>query len=160
MSVVEIGLRKALTDKEYDYILHNPYKEGLTQEESARERQEGLGSEFFVTGTNAITMKGELVNVDGYGNRVSAMVMGPERVIIVAGRNKIVKDLEGAVDRIRTVAAPKNAMRLHRETPCVHTGRCMDCSSPERICNVTMILHKSRVKGRISIIIVDDELGF
>ncbi|MFH0875918.1 MAG: lactate utilization protein [archaeon] len=161
ISVEQIGLRNKLV--ELDMIgrntLYNPYKEGITREESMKMRHLGMYADVYVTGTNAITKKGELVNVDGYGNRVSAQICGPKKVIIICSVNKITDDLTSAIAKIKKHTAPRNAKRLNKNTPCVKTGRCMDCCSDERICNVTTIIHKSNPKGRIKIILVDSELG-
>lgn len=161
MSVEQIGLRAILIDmeKQGKVTLFNPYREGISREESLLMRHKGMQADCFITGTNAITESGELVNVDGYGNRVAAQICGPKKVIIVAGKNKVVADIAAAVIRTRNVAAPLNAKRLNKDTPCVKTGRCMDCSSADRICNFTTIIHKSRPQGRICVILVDEELG-
>jgi hypothetical protein len=94
------------------------------------------------------------------GNRVAAFAYGPGKVIIVAGRNKIVRDVDAAVDRIKNIAAPMNARRFGANTPCARTGRCSDCASPERICSITMIIEKQRQPGRITVILVNQDLGF
>ncbi len=117
-------------------------------------------SDTFLCSTNAITEDGELYNVDGNGNRVSAMIYGPKQVIVVAGKNKIVRDMEQAVCRVETVAAPKNAARLGCETPCAKTGKCAHCRSDARICCSYVRLGQQRVQDRIKVIIVDEELGY
>ena len=117
-------------------------------------------SDTFLSSTNALTEDGELYNVDGNGNRVSAMIFGPKQVIVVAGVNKIVKDLAEAVERVEKVAAPKNTVRLERATPCVKTGVCGHCRSEDRICCSYVTLAQQRVPDRIKVIIVDEELGY
>ena len=117
-------------------------------------------SDTFLSSTNAITEEGELYNVDGNGNRVSAMIFGPKQVIVVAGVNKIVKDLAEAVERVEKVAAPKNTVRLERATPCVKTGVCGHCRSEDRICCSYVTLAQQRVPDRIKVIIVDEDLGY
>lgn len=117
-------------------------------------------SDTFLCSTNAITEDGELYNVDGNGNRVSAMIYGPKQVVVVAGKNKIVRDMEQAVCRVETVAAPKNAARLGCETPCAITGKCAHCRSDARICCSYVRLGQQRVQDRIKVIIVDEELGY
>ena len=107
-----------------------------------------------------MTEQGELYNVDGNANRVAAMTYGPKCVICVVGYNKIVPDLEAAVARVEQVAAPANAVRLHKKTPCTVTGRCEDCHSPDRICCTTVIHRQQRVPGRIKVILVGEELGY
>ncbi|HWJ02468.1 MAG TPA: LUD domain-containing protein, partial [Verrucomicrobiae bacterium] len=120
---------------------------------------------FFLTSANAVTQSGEIINIDGMGNRVSATVFGPGEVIMVIGLNKIAGDLAAGLSRSKEVAAVLNAKRLGRKTPCVQTGICTDCDSPERICNVSVILHrrpreKSGFGGGFKIIVVGESLGF
>ena len=110
--------------------------------------------------SNAITEKGELYNVDGNGNRVAALIWGPKNVIIVAGYNKIVKDIDESRARIEEIAAPANATRLGCDTPCTKTGHCMNCASPKRICATTVITGWQRVQNRIKVILVGEELGY
>lgn len=117
-------------------------------------------SDTFLASTNALTEKGELYNVDGNGNRVSAMIFGPKQVIIVAGVNKIVKDLEEAKKRVEQIAAPKNTVRLEKNTPCAKTGVCGHCHSEDRICCSYVTLAQQRVPDRIKVIIVNEKLGY
>lgn len=117
-------------------------------------------SDTFFTSTNALTEDGELYNVDGNGNRVSAMIFGPKQVIVVAGVNKIVADMDEAVRRVETVAAPKNTVRLDCGTPCAKTGECAHCHSDRRICCSYVRLAQQRVPGRIKVIIVNESLGY
>ncbi len=154
----EIGLLETL--REGDYTLCDQYRDGLSREESMRIRKEGTHADCFVSGSNAITQDGKIINVDGLGNRLAGLCFGPGRVIIIAGRNKIVPDLDAALYRVRNVAAPINAMRFGAKTPCVETAECSDCNSPERICNLTLIIEKSRIEGRMKVILVNEELGF
>jgi L-lactate utilization protein LutB len=157
-TVEEIGLLAAL--RESGYNLFDQYREGLTPGESVAMRKQGTHADFFVSGSNAITDDGKIVNVDGMGNRLAGFCFGPGRVFIVAGRNKIVSDVEVALDRIRNVAAPMNARRFGARTPCATTGRCSDCDSPGRICNLTLIIEKQRSRGRIKVVLVNEDLGF
>ena len=123
------------------------------------ERQ-SLLADYLITGTNAITKNGELVNTDCTGNRVAAMIFGPKNVIIVAGVNKIVDNIDAAFKRIREIA-PMNSKRIGHETPCAQTGFCENCDCKKRICNYTTIIHNGiKFEGRIKIIIVADELGY
>lgn len=133
---------------------------GETREQVEEIFRKAFTSDTFLTSTNALTEDGELYNVDGNGNRVSAMIYGPKQVIVVAGKNKIVRDMEQAVCRVETVAAPKNAARLGCETPCAKTGACAHCRSEARICCSYVRLGQQRVKDRIKVIIVDEELGY
>ena len=122
--------------------------------------RKSLTADFLLTGTNAITKQGELVNTDCTGNRVAPMIFGPKNVIIVAGVNKIVENLEDAFKRIREIA-PMNSKRIKHETPCVETGYCVDCDCKKRICNFTTIIHNGiKFEGRIKIIIIADEAGY
>lgn len=114
----------------------------------------------YLTGTNAITEEGEIFNVDGMGNRVNAIQFGPDKVIIVVGKNKIVKDIHEAIKRVENIAAPKNTARLKKNTPCVKEGHCVDCRSPERICNIWSIIKFQNHADRIHVIIIDEDLGY
>jgi L-lactate utilization protein LutB len=154
----EIGLLDAL--RRGDYNLFDQYAGGLSEADSLSARKHGTHAEYFVSGTNAVTEDGKLVNIDGLGNRLAAFCFGPEKVIIIVGRNKIVPDVASAIERVRNVAAPMNAKRFGLTTPCAKTGTCADCRSPERICNLTLVIERQRIKGRISVILVNEELGF
>jgi hypothetical protein len=158
LTVQQIGLLEALRSGKY--TLYDQYAKGLSPEKSIQMRRKGLLADFFITGSNAITMDGRLVNLDGAGNRVAALTYGPQKVIVVVGRNKIVGDVDQALDRIWNKAAPLNAKRLNRKVPCTTSGRCEDCSSPERICNHLLITERQRAQGRVTVVIVDQDLGF
>ena len=123
-------------------------------------RRAELTCDVFICGTNALTLDGKLVNVDGVGNRVAAMTFGPKQVIIVAGVNKIVRNVDEAERRIELLAAPLNNKRLNRPNPCTVAGICVDCQGPTRICNVTTILRKRPPATPMQILIVGEELGF
>ena len=131
----------------------------LSMEEKIERRRQGLLVDLYLTGTSALTEDGHLVNLDMIGNRVAALTFGPRKVVVVIGRNKIVPDLETAMYRIKDYAAPANAMRLDLKTPCAKTSECADCKSPSRICNYWTITEKSFPKNRISVILIDEELG-
>ena len=133
---------------------------GKDREEVEEIMRKAFVSDTFLASANAITENGELYNVDGNGNRVSAMIFGPKQVIIVAGLNKIVTDLHAAVERLETVASPANCVRLGRNTPCAKTGRCGHCLSPDRICNDYVIMAHQRDKDRIKVIFIADEFGY
>jgi hypothetical protein len=119
-----------------------------------------MTSDLFLGSVNAVTMNGELVNIDGAGNRVNATVFGPGKVILVAGYNKIVEDVQEAVKRVRNVAAPMNAKRLDVDVPCAKLGKCVDCSSPNRICRVVVIHERRPLLTDMLIILVGEELGY
>lgn len=122
--------------------------------------RQSLLSDYFVTSTNAITRKGQLVNTDSSGNRIASMIIGPKKVIIAAGANKIVDNLEEAFKRIKEIA-PMNATRVHHDAPCVKTGRCMNCEAIETVCNYTGIIENGRKEpGRISVILIAEDIGF
>lgn len=122
--------------------------------------REAFSADTYFTSSNAITEEGELYNLDGNGNRVAAMIFGPKKVIVIAGYNKIVKDIEHARDRVKNYVAPANAMRLNLNTPCSKIGKCIDCKSEEKICCAEVILGYQMKKGRIKVIIVGEELGY
>ena len=131
----------------------------MSAEDKYEVRRQALLVDLYLTGTNALTEDGHLVNLDMIGNRVAALTFGPKKVVVLIGRNKIVPDLESAMYRIKDYAAPTNAMRLDCKTPCAKTSECADCKSPGRICNHWTITEKSFPKHRISVILIDEELG-
>ncbi|TDT61191.1 lactate utilization protein [Fonticella tunisiensis] len=158
MTVIDSGMVEAL--RKCDLNLLDRYKEGLTPDEIQKVFRDSFFADYYITSSNAITENGELVNLDGTGNRAAAMIFGPKKVIIVAGYNKIVRDLNEAYNRVRNCAAPKNCKRLSRKTPCTETGVCMDCSSGDRICNYYVVTYRQNVKGRGIVILVKEELGY
>ena len=150
----------------YDILKQNPelevldtFDKSLAPEESLELRRKSLLVDLFITGTNAVTETGELVNLDMIGNRVAGITFGPKQVIVLVGRNKVVPDLESAMERIKSYAAPVNAMRLDKKTPCVKTAWCEECKSPDRICNNWTITQKSFPKGRIKVVLINEEVG-
>ena len=157
MSINEIGLIPAL--KAWDCTVLD-----RTVPKTEEEKKEFFGKvavcDYYFMSTNAITMDGELVNIDGTGNRVASLIFGPSNVVIIAGMNKVADNLESAVDRARNTAAPMNTIRLDRKTPCTQVGRCMDCMSPDCICNQFVVTRRSDPAGRIKIILVGEELGY
>jgi len=135
------------------------YDKSLSPEESLERRRQSLLADLFITGTNAVTEAGQLVNLDMIGNRVAALTFGPKFVIVLVGRNKIVPDTGAAVDRIKDYSAPANVMRLDKKTPCAKTAFCEECKSPDRICNTWTITEKSFPKGRVKVILINEDLG-
>jgi L-lactate utilization protein LutB len=135
------------------------YDKTLTPEQMAEARRKSLLVDLFITGANAVTETGILVNLDMTGNRTGAITFGPKNVVILVGRNKIVPDLDDAMFRVKNIAAPANAMRLDKKTPCVKTSYCEECKSPDRICNVWTITEKSFPKGRIKVVLINQDLG-
>ncbi len=164
LTLKQIGVLDALEEGNYTFL--NPWKPGTSTDENIEIKKRALTSDVFVTGTNAVTLDGKIVNVDGHGNRVAAMCFGPSKVILVVGINKIVEDLEEALDRIRDYAAPLNVKRHPNWDPfppCGETGECSDCDSPWRICNKTVIIERQYDNDRyspiINLVIVGEELG-
>lgn len=127
--------------------------------EARAEMRQALLSDAFVTSSNAVTRDGKLVNMDMTGNRVAAMIFGPAKVIVVAGQNKVVGDIAQALAMIKDVVAPYHARAMGRKTPCVKSGVCSNCDSPERICNATVILEKRPILSDIAVILVAEDLG-
>ena len=154
MSIQEIGLVKALSDGNYNYIDRETYDDKRAAALAAYDADVFLGS------ANAVSSDGILVNIDGNSNRVSAYAFGPKKVVLIVGMNKIADDLDGAMKRARGEAATMNAQRFGLSTPCAGTGKCFDCKSPDTICCQFLITRYSRHEGRIHVILVNDELGF
>ena len=157
VSAQEIGLIDAVKAGGFNPIDRDT---GSTLEERTALQKKCLTADVFLTGANALSLDGEMVNIDGTGNRVAAIVYGPDSVIVVAGMNKVVDTLEDAITRARTVAAPINKQRFPNATPCEVTGTCADCKSEGCICNQILITRHCRPVGRIKFIIVGEELGF
>lgn len=157
MSISECGLMDAIKGKNYTLIDRMTAK---TPQEKREIYAKTVMADYYLMSTNAITMEGELVNIDGFCNRVACLCAGPENVIIIAGMNKVVKNVEAGLDRIRTKAAPANTVRLNKNTPCAKTGVCGNCFSPDCICSQTVITRRSGIPGRIKIILVNEDLGF
>jgi L-lactate utilization protein LutB len=146
--------------KRGDLKVLDTFEKNLTPEESLERRRRSLLVDLFITGSNAVTEIGQLVNLDMIGNRICGITFGPKHVIILVGRNKIVPDLDAAMFRIKNYAAPVNTMRLDKKTPCAKTSYCEECKSPDRICNTWTITEKSFPKGRVKVILINDDLGF
>ncbi len=159
MSFVGTGLFHALSKNE-NFTVLNTFDKSLSRSQMMDLRRKSLLVDLFITGTNAVTEAGHLVNLDMVGNRVAAIMWGPKNVLLIIGRNKICGDLEDAMFRIKNYAAPVNTMNLDKKTPCRKTGICHDCSSPDRICNYWTITEKCFEKNRIKIILVNEDLGF
>lgn len=140
--------------------IYDHWVEGLDKKRDLDIRLKQGRCDCFFTSANAISMTGEIVCVDGIGNRVNAMTFGPKKVIIVAGINKITLDLQSAIKRVRDVAGPMRAKSLNMETPCAETGLCSDCNSPQRICRITVILHRKPMLTDVSVILINENLGY
>ena len=154
MSVIEIGLVKALKEGKYNFIDRN----------EAPDKREAMlqayRADVYLASANAITQDGVLVNIDGNANRVSAIAFGPKKVILIVGMNKVCDDVDGAMKRARNVAAPINAQRFGLSTPCSKTGACLNCKSPDTICSQFLITRFAKPADRVHVILVNDNLGF
>lgn len=157
-TMAEIGLRDAIRDG--DYKLFDQYEPGISKEENIERRRAGLTAEYYLTGTNAVTEKGELVNIDGLGNRVAAIIFGPKKVFIVVSTSKIVKDIHDGLERIRKIAAPANARRFGRDLPCVRGESCEDCPPDQTLCNYITVVKRQPAKGRMKLFLIEGQLGF
>ncbi len=157
MSIQEIGLKDVVCKGNYKVYNRENAK---TPEEKRKIELASYDSDYFLTSANAVSEDGVLVNIDGNANRVSAIAYGPRNVLMIVGMNKVVKDMDAAVSRARGEAAPVNAQRFGLNTPCSKTGMCFDCKQPDTICCQFLITRYSKHKGRIKIILVNEELGF
>ncbi|WP_099189688.1 lactate utilization protein [Tepidibacter mesophilus] len=158
MTLFEVEVINLLRNENYNFL--DRYEENLTSEEIKDINRKSFFSNVFLTSSNAITENGELYNVDGRGSRVAPMIYGPDKVIVVVGVNKIVRDLDEAIMRNKELAAPANARRLNKETPCANIGHCVDCNSKNRICNKYVVIKREIDLGRTHVIIVNKELGY
>ncbi len=156
MSIAEIGLKQAVLDGNYEVFNRDT---AAPEERKAVERA-AFGADWFLASANAVTEDGILVNIDGNSNRVACLAYGPEHVLFVVGMNKIARDLDAALSRARSEAAPVNAARFQGKTPCCATGACADCLSPDTICCQFLVTRYERHAGRYHIILVNDDLGF
>lgn len=154
----ELGIVEVLQSRGKTVFDH--WQKNLSPEQDMTLRRNQLQADCFFCSANAISVTGEIVNVDGVGNRTSAMAFGPKKVVIIAGMNKVTHDLESALRRIKEVAAPMRAKSLQLETPCAKTGVCADCHVPQRICRITTILHRKPAKTDISVVLINKSFGF
>lgn len=157
-TIVDLKVQDELQSQGKEILNHGV--PGLTPEERLTIMRSQLTCDLFLTGTNAVTLSGWLVNIDGNGNRVAAMFFGPKKVIVVAGRNKLVDgDMQAAIDRIKNWASPPNAKRLNYNTPCAKTGFCSNCNSPDRICRVTTVIDRKPRVMDIRVLVVNEDMG-
>lgn len=156
LSAHQIGLIEALNQGNYHALDRDRCQ---TPEEKQQCAKEAMFADVFLTSANALSMDGEMVNIDGQGNRVAAIVYGPKEVLVIAGMNKVADTLEDAITRARTVAAPLNQQRFLLNNPCTVTGSCADCKSETCICNQILITRHCRPVGRIKFILVGEDLG-
>jgi hypothetical protein len=159
LTFIATGIYDAVKESD-DLKVLDTFAKGLTAEEMLERRRQSLLVDLFITGSNAVTETGQLVNLDMFGNRIGAITFGPKHVIILVGRNKIVTDLDEAMFRIKNYAAPVNTMRLGKKTPCSKTSYCEECKSPDRICNTWTITEKSFPKGRVKVVLINEDMGF
>ena len=159
MTLISTGLYDEFKNNS-DLNVLDTYDKNLAPEDSLERRRQSLLVDLYLTGSNAVTETGQLVNLDMIGNRVGAITFGPKNVVILVGRNKIVASLDEALFRVKNYAAPVNTMRLNKKTPCVKTSYCEECKSPDRICNYWTITEKSFPKGRIRVVLINQDLGF
>lgn len=157
MTLEEIGLIEDLKNSDYSIIDRTSAK---TPEEARALYSKIVTADYFFMSSNAITLDGQLINIDGNGNRVACLITGPKNVVIIAGMNKIVTDVESGIQRVRNFAAPPNAVRLNRQTPCAQLGRCANCLAPDSICSQIVVTRRSHIPNRIKVILVGEELGY
>jgi len=161
-TIRQIGVIEELERKGVRVL--NAFTKELTMDATKTELRDNISRQLFscdilLAGTNAVTMDGKLVNIDAVGNRVASMIFGPRKTFIVVGRNKIVKNIDEALNRIKNVIAPFHAKTKQFATPCAQTGKCSDCNSPKRICSVVTIMEKKPWRTDISVILVNEDLG-
>ena len=158
MTLFETGVIDLL--RTLPVTFYDRYAEGLTPEGLREIYLKSFDTDIYFTSTNALTLDGCLFNVDGNGNRVAAMLYGPKKVFVILGINKVVADLDAAILRNKTIAAPANAHRLNRKTPCALTGICSDCKSPDRVCSDYVLMKHQAKSDRIHVFLVGEALGF
>jgi len=154
MTLKDMGLDKALAER------GNPVYWHWTAEDKEEAHRKAAAADVYLTSANALTKSGQIINVDGHGNRVAATLHGPGRVIFVIGKNKIAENYDEAIWRIKNVVSPANAKRMNLDTPCAKTGTCMDCRGKQRICNVTVVLEQRLIGYQMDVVLVDEELGY
>jgi hypothetical protein len=157
-SVRSLGVLEEL--KARGKTLHDHWQKDLSREEDFVIRLSQGRCDCFLCSANAVSLEGEIVNVDGIGNRTAAMSFGPKKVVIVVGMNKVTSDLQSALRRVKEVAGPMRAKSLGMGTPCAETGLCTDCNAPQRICRITTILHRKPMLTDVSVVLVNEALGF
>ena len=158
MTFIDTGLYEQLKQNS-DFEVLDSFDKNMSPEDMLERRRHSLLVDLFITGTNAITETGQLVNLDMIGNRIGALTFGPKWVIILVGRNKITADLDEAMFRVKNYVAPINSMRLDKKTPCVKTSYCEECKSPDRICNTWTITEKAFPKGRVKVVLINEDMG-
>ncbi len=158
LTLEQVGLFDLLRKSNVNFL--DKYKRDITKFEKDKLYRDNFSSDLFLSGINAITIEGKIFNLDGNGSRVAPIIYGPKQVFLICGINKIVQNDEEAIFRIRNIAAPIDAKRLNKKTPCVKTGKCIDCKSADKICNYYTIIQGQFDKNRIKVLLVDGEYGF
>lgn len=156
VTIHQLGIYEKLIERGNSVYWHHECQ----PEEKKKILMYANSSDIYLSGTNAITMDGKLINIDGTGNRVANMVWGHEKIMIISGTNKITKNYEEGMKRIKTVACPQNAERLDFDVPCRYTGQCADCRSPQRMCNIVSVLERQPINGKIYIYLINENLGY
>lgn len=157
MTLIDMGLVDALKKGNYDLLDRGAAN---NRDEVLDIYQKSFSADTYFMSSNAITFDGQLVNIDGNGNRVAALIYGPKQVILLVGMNKVASSLDEAIQRTRNIAGPANAIRLNRNTPCSKTGICHDCQSDECICSNTVITRRSGIKNRLKVILIGEVIGY
>ena len=159
MTATDMGLWEEITNLPQVKLI-DPYQPGIAPEEGLERRRQGLTADVMIASSNAVTLDGKLVNLDGMGNRVAAIAFGPKKVVLLVGMNKVAPDLESAMARIKHRAASMNNIRLGLKNPCVETGLCSDCKTPQRICNMWGIIEGHLIQNRIHVKLIGEDLGY
>lgn len=159
-TIVEIGAREFFLNHGKEFKIIDPYEGGISSLEATERRRQALLADVLLTSSNAITLDGHLVNMDNQGNRVAGLSFGPKKVVVVVGKNKIVKNDAEARRRIATIAAPLNSKRLKKGNPCEESGKCESCGLDSRICRIYSVINGQAFKDRMYLIVVDEDLGF
>jgi len=158
MTLEECRLYDFFRNGNFDF--KDKYRKGITKEEKQKIYIENFSVDTFISSANAITEDGKIFNIDGNGSRVAPIIYGPKQVLIIVGINKVVPKIEDAIKRARQIAAPLDAIRLNKKTPCSTLRYCVDCKSPDRICNSFVAIEGQFIKDRVKIIIINENLGY
>ncbi|MFR8650385.1 MAG: lactate utilization protein [Faecalibacillus sp.] len=157
MTLFETGVIDYLRKKPIRFL--DRYQEGLSTDQIENIFHQSLLADVYLTSSNAIDRNGNLYNIDGRGNRVAAMIYGPKKVVVIVGMNKIFDDELSAIQHIKNMSCPANALRLHKNTPCVQVGKCVDCQSDDRICSAYVKIARQPL-GRMTVLVINEELGY
>lgn len=157
MTLFETGVIDYLRKKPIRFL--DRYQEGLSTDQIENIFHQSLLADVYLTSSNAIDRNGNLYNIDGHGNRVAAMIYGPKKVVVIVGMNKIFDDELSAIQHIKNMSCPANALRLHKNTPCVQVGKCVDCQSDDRICSAYVKIARQPL-GRMTVFVINEELGY